>query len=125
MPKLVNRIRPKIRCECYPCRNKADIALGPIEKKGLVFQICEGHARQIRDGLAELLGGVMAETEGEGPDGEREEPDEEATDGLDDWGGFGGGDGTLSEVEPEANGQTPAPRPVQKRGRPAKRSGRE
>jgi hypothetical protein len=64
MSKLANRIRPKTRCECYPCRNKADIALGPIERKGLLYQICREHAEQIRDDLTELLADEPQETEG-------------------------------------------------------------
>lgn len=57
MSKLANWIRPKIRCECYPCRERAEVGIGPIDRKGLLYQVCKDHAKQIRDDLTELLDG--------------------------------------------------------------------
>lgn len=52
---IVNEVRARVRCEVYPCKNRAVAAIGPENRRQICFNVCEDHLRQIVEDGAALL----------------------------------------------------------------------
>ena len=127
---LVNRVRPKVRCQVHPCREKAEFAIGPANKRRILYYVCETHLKQILDDGAAVLSNtptipeepsyILGEPESE-PCGEEDLRDDESIYEE----GENSQEAQIEPQKPETEGDEVAPTPIKHNTtprRPAKRS---